>query len=100
MAEGSAATGVGEPGPVGYTLVSILKKGKCLQYTIPSFPVFTVSLREVTMQWEDLDGSIDNFDGFMRECELLLDHELPALARLDHGYENAFPIEVCIVSYT
>ncbi len=58
------------------------------QYTIPSFPVFTVTLREVKLQWEDDNGDVHLFDGFMRECELL-NHPLPAIARIPHSYRHA-----------
>ena len=39
------------------------------------------------------DGEIQVFDGFMRECGLL-QHPLPAIAKVSHGYKNGFAINV------
>ena len=50
-------------------LITVLDKGKSFPYTIPSFPVFTVMLREA-IQWVE-DGTVEYFDGFMHECGLL-----------------------------
>lgn len=46
------------------------------------------------LQWEEPDGAIHVFDGLARECELL-DHPLPAVAKIMFSYENAF---ICIVN--
>jgi len=51
-----------------------------------SFP--TVMLVEATLQWEEDDGSIDIFDRCICQCELL-DHALPAIAKVFYGYKNA-----------
>ncbi len=77
-----------------YNDMTVLQKGRSFQYTIPSFPVFTVMLREVKLQWEDDNGDLHLFDGFMREYELL-NHPLPAITRIPHGYKHAFLAEVC-----
>ncbi len=71
-----------------YNDMTVLQKGRSFQYMIPSFPVFTVTLREVKLQWEDDNGDLHLFDGFMRECELL-NHPLPAIARIPHSYRHA-----------
>ncbi len=68
--------------------MTVLQKGRSFQYTIPSFPVLTVTLREVKLQWEDDNGDLHLFDGFMREYELL-NHPLPAIARIPHSYKHA-----------
>ena len=75
-----------------FCLITVIEKGKSFPYTIPSFPVFTVMLREAKLQWEE-DGTVDYFDGFMRECGLL-EHPLSAIAKVYYGYKNAFPVEV------
>ena len=69
--------------------VVVLKKEMSIPYTIPSFPVFTALLRKVRLQWEDSGGERHEFDGFMRECGLL-SHPIPAVAVVEHGYENAY----------
>ncbi len=69
--------------------MTVLQKGTAFEYTIPSFPVLTVKLREVKLQWEDDCGDVHLFDGFMRECGLL-NHPLPAIARIPQGYKHAF----------
>lgn len=74
--------------------VSVLRKGRPVTYTVPSFPVFTAMLQPVLLQWEDSEGDVFVFDGFMRECELM-DHPLPALARVPTGQSHAFLVEVC-----
>ena len=77
----------------GFSDLMVLQKGRSLLYTVPSFPVFTAMLREVKLQWEDDDGDGHVFDGVMRECGLL-NHSLPAVARVPFGYKNAFLVEV------
>ena len=79
-----------------FCLITVLEKGKSFPYTIPSFPVFTVMLREAKLQWEE-DGTVEYFDGFIRECGLL-EHPLPAVAKVYYGYKNAFPVEVLCAS--
>ena len=37
------------------------------------------------------------FDGFARKC-IMLDKPLPAVAKIEFSYENAFIIEVFVIS--
>lgn len=84
-----------DPHVQDFSMLTVLKKGRSISYIVPSFPVVTVLLCEVTMQWEDEEV----FDGFMRECELL-EHPLPAIARVINGFKNAFYVEVIISNFT
>ena len=77
-----------------YTRITVLAAGGLIHYVIPSFPVFSAMLREVKFQWEDEYGKIHVFNGFARHCNLL-DHQLPAVAKVPYSYDNAFIIEVC-----
>ena len=72
----------------------ILGKGEKYPYTVPSFLVVTAMLREVKFSFRlSEDGDYVSFDGYMRECSLL-DHPLPAVVRIIHGYSNTFIIKV------
>ena len=82
-----------EPDGTG-VYVTVLTTGDLIQYTVPSFPVFKATLREVKLQWEEECGTVHVFDAFARDCDQL-DHRLPALAEVAFQYENAFIIEVC-----
>ena len=73
--------------------VVVLATGDVIQYTVPSFPVFKATLREVKLQWDDEKKTVHVFDAFARDCNLL-DHYLPAIAVIRFNYENAFIIEV------
>ena len=73
--------------------ITVLAKGNTFLYIVPSFPVFNATLQEVKLQWEAPGGEIHVFDGFARQCDLL-DHPLPAVAKIMFSYENAFIIEV------
>ena len=53
------------------TRIAVLAVGSLIHYTIPSFPVFNVMLREVKFQWEDEYGKIHKFDGFAQHCNIL-----------------------------
>ena len=51
-------------------------------------------LREIKLCWEDQDdGTVHYFDGFAHDTDLL-DHLLPAVARLPVSFDNAFLIDV------
>ena len=50
-------------------LMTVLKTGNLIQYTVPSFPMFKATLREVKLQWEEEGGTIHTFDTFARECD-------------------------------
>lgn len=78
---------------INYTYLAVLGKGKTFSYIIPSFPVLKPELQEVKLQYTDDDGSLCVFDGFARLCDQM-DHALPAMARLQQHYENAFFIKV------
>ena len=41
-----------------FCVITVLEKGKSFPYTTPSFPVFTVMLREAKLQWEE-DGTAE-----------------------------------------
>ena len=43
-------------------LVTVLTTEDLIQYTVPSFPVFKVMLREVKLQWEEESRTISVFD--------------------------------------
>ena len=75
------------------SVLTVLSKGDTINYIVPSFPVYSTELVEVKVQWEDEDGSLLVFDAFTRKCDLL-DHQLPAIAKILFIYDNAFIIEV------
>lgn len=81
-----------------YVEITVLAKGNTLSYIVPSFPVFKVALQEVKLQWEERGDKTHVFDGFARQCALL-DHPLPAVAKIMFSYENAFIIEVLLIPY-
>jgi len=56
---------------------------------ILSFPVFTVMIQEMQLQFENDEGYVQVFDGFM--CEY---GPLPPIARVPDDYRNAFLIEL------
>jgi len=51
------------------------------------------TLQEVKLRQDDGQGYVNVFDGFAKHCSLL-DHPLPALARIPFDYNNAFIINV------
>ena len=73
--------------------VTILSKGKVIQYRIPSFPVYKAELVEIKIQYEEEDGNVLVFDAFARYCDDI-NHELPAIAMIPYSFDNAFMIEV------
>ena len=77
-----------------HSRIVVLAAGQLIHYTIPSFPVFNATLREAKFQWEDEYENIHVFDGFVRHCNML-DHHLPAVAKIPYSYDDAFIIEVC-----
>jgi len=76
-----------------YTQITVLGKGQVFLYIIPSFPVCKATLQEVKLQQEDDHGNVYVFDGFARKCDLL-NHPLPAMAKIPFSYENTFIINV------
>lgn len=74
-----------------HDLVAIFKLGDKREYTVPSFPVFTVTLREVLYQFVDHEDS-SVYTGFIRECPALA-RPYPSLIKLCSGYTNSFFIE-------
>lgn len=86
MACGGAASSAKD-----YELVTVLKLGEKVEYTIPSFPVFTASLVEMKYQLVDDDSTIV-FDGYIRDCPDL-DRSYPSLLKLYSGYTNGFLID-------
>lgn len=72
-------------------LVTIMKLGDKVEYTIPSFPVYTAVLREIKYQFVDESAAQHTFDGYIRDCPSL-DRTYPGLLKLCFGYTNAFTI--------
>lgn len=77
-----------------YLLATLLQRGDVIDYTVPSFPVFTVKLREIKMQYEETNGSPVLMDAFAKECDDLSSHLLPAVARIPYSTSHAFQIDV------
>ncbi len=75
----------------GFELITILKLGKKVQYTVPSFPVFTASLMEMKFQFVDGDSSTV-YDGYIKDSPDLA-RNYPALLKILNGYVNGFTIE-------
>jgi len=80
-----------------YICLEVLSKGDSHRYVVPSFPIFKVPLREVKFRWEGVDGTVHVFDGFTRAIIGLLDHPLPAVAKLPVSNDHGFLIEVSVV---
>ena len=76
-----------------FVYVTVLATGDEFQYVVPSFPVYKPILKEVKLQWEEADGTMHVFDGFAHSTNLL-DHHLPAVAKIFFSHDNAFIIEV------
>ena len=81
-----------------YVEVTVLSTGRVLEYVVPSFPVYKATLREMKLQWEEADGTIHVFDGFVRECGLIKEWITPAIAKIIFNYDKAFMIEVDIIT--
>jgi len=78
-----------------FTEMTILSKGRAIEYVVPSFPVCKKILREVKLQWKDhAEDVIHVFDGFAQDCEELNLHVVPAIARIFNRFDHAFVIEV------
>ena len=77
--------------------ITVTQIGSSFPYTVPSFPVFTVSLRKVKFEWTNAQGQICVFDGYMRECGLLHNRSLPAVAVVANGFQNAFFVNVRVI---
>ena len=71
----------------------IVRAGLAFDYTIPSFPGISVTLRHVVYQYPCEDGSCKVFDGFMKQCPLL-EVNLPALAAIEDDEAKAWYINV------
>lgn len=78
--------------PSDHFLVVVLKLGKKIQYTVPSFPVFSATLFEIKYQLVN-DARVTTFDGYIRACPEILTRSYPALLKLCHGHTNAFTVE-------
>ena len=74
-------------------IVPILSIGKVVSYTIPSFSVITVKLREVKYQCQLPDKSLAVVNGFIRE-DLSLQRCYRAEVLVKKGSENACVVEV------
>ena len=62
-------------------IVPILRIGKIVSYTIPSFSVITVKLREIKYQCPLPDKFLHTVDGFIRE---------------DQSLQRSYPAEVLV----
>lgn len=71
------------------TYLAVIGKGKTFSYVVPSFPVYTAELQEAKFQYTNSKGDLQVFDAFARNC-VLMNHPLPALARLQNSYKNIF----------
>ena len=75
-----------------YVECTVIAVGGLIRYVVLSFPVYSVMLREVKLQWMDEDGEIYVFNGFAHHCQLF-DHKLPAVAKVPICHNNTFLIE-------
>jgi len=82
-----------EPTEEDFVFVTVLGLGNVLNYVVPSFPMFKTTLQEVKLQFQEPDGTVQVFDGFTK-CGILGDRSLPALAKINFSFDNAFTIEV------
>ena len=74
-------------------IVPILRIGKIVSYTIPSFSVITVKLREIKYQCQLPDNSLHTVDGFIRE-DLSLQRSYTAEVLVKKGSEKACMVDV------
>jgi hypothetical protein len=66
--------------------ICLLEVGEKLAYTVPSFPVLTVSLRKMKFKVASNPGV---FDGFIRDCPSL-ERSYPALTVVGEGPQDCF----------
>ena len=93
MAEGSVD--ISQDSMEDFVEVTVLSTGRTLDFTVPNFPVYKPTLREVKLQWEEFaTETIHVFDAFAKECGMLNEQPLPAIAKIMLGLENAFIVEV------
>ena len=76
--EGESGVEDREPTEDDFVLVTVLRIGRVFNYVVPSFPVFTTTLQEVKLQFEEPNGTVHVFDGFAK-CEILDERSLPGL---------------------
>jgi len=62
-------------------------------YTIPSFPVFSVQLRQIKWQYVEESGNVYVCDGFVRHGSHL-NRTLPVTVLVEKGFSCMFLIEV------
>ena len=53
-------------------------------------------MSKISLKEEYATETVHVFDSFARECDLLDEHPLPAVAKILFSYDNAFVIEVLI----
>ena len=75
------------------TIITVLSNGNAISYVIPSFPVYCAKLVEVKIQYYNEDRNLKICNAFAKDCEDM-NHPLPAFAKVNYGYENAFVVEV------
>ena len=75
-----------------HDLVVIYKVGPKQEYTVPSFPALTVSIREVLYQFMDKEDQTI-YSGFVRDCSLLA-RAFPCIIKVCCGYSNSCFVKV------
>ena len=92
MADGSICDHCGE-NDSDHLQITIFNTGSKVQYTIPSFPVFTVGLTEIKLQFLPEEGGQNNvMDGYAKNSPKLY-RPLPSLAKVCAGNKNGFFID-------
>ena len=71
-----------------HELVTLYKLGGKLEYTVPSFPVFTAELRVAVFQFNSSKDS-RIYNGFIRDCPQL-ERPFPCILRFCPGRSNSF----------
>ena len=76
--------------------VMVFSAGAVIEYTVPSFPVFTVEIREMKYQFvvDDEQESNDIYDGYLNtDGSMSMSLPSPALAKVCWGYKYGFFID-------
>ena len=76
--------------------VMVFSTGAVIEYTVPSFPVFTVEIREMKYQFvvDDEQESNDIYDGYLNtDGSTSMSLPSPALAKVCSGYKYGFFID-------
>ena len=77
--------------PEIHDLVTVYKLGRRVDYTVPSFPVFSASMREAVYQRvSSADCEAKLYTGLIRDTPELKTRPFPSILRLCPGDINAF----------